>query len=224
MALTSPPPSSAVDPFLSPHARDYGPAAFNRSHVFNSYFYYSLPKPDKTLRIRPLGWVTDNWELSGVVRMLTGAPLTPGYNLISGIATPTGSASEVARMQVADPNSPLAQRFGPPPEPAGQASLATAPWSVAGTAPQLGNLGKNTITGPRTNNWAISLYRRLKFTERITGQFRLETYNTFNHTQFSAINSTAQFDTKAQQVNSGFLLPIASRPPRRVQLAFRLMF
>jgi hypothetical protein len=216
--------SSAVDPFVSPHSHDYGPAAFNRAHVFTSNFFYALPQPGKALSIRPLGWVADNWELSGVVRMLTGAPLTPGYSLVSGITTPTGSASETARMEVIDPTAPLAQRFGPPPEPAGQASLTTAPWSVASTAPELGNLGKDTITGPGTNNWDLSLYRRFRITERFTGQFRLETYNTFNHTQFSGINSTAQFNTKEQQVNTAFLLPNAARPPRRVQIAFRLIF
>ena len=62
--------------------------------------------------------------------MLTGAPITPGYNLVTSIATPTGSASETARMQVIDPNATLAQRFGPPPEPVGQASLANAPWQA----------------------------------------------------------------------------------------------
>ena len=216
--------SSAVDPFVSPHSHDYGPAAFNRAQVFTSNFYYSLPKPGKAFGIRPLGWVTDNWELSGVVRMLTGAPLTPGYSTVIGITTPTGSASETARMEVVNPNAPLAQRFGPPPEPAGQASLANAPWSVASTAPQLGNLGKNTITGPGTNDWDLSVYRRFRFTERLTGQFRVETYNTFNHAQFNGVNSTAQFNTLGQQANAAFLLPNSARPPRRVQLAFRLIF
>jgi len=95
---------------------------------------------------------------------------------------------------------------------------------VASTAPQLGNLGKNTMTGPGTNNWNLSLYRRVRITERLQAQFRLETYNTFNHTQWSSINSAAQFNTKAQQVNTGFLLPDSARPPRFVQLAIRLMF
>ena len=216
--------SSEVDPLVSPHARDYGPADFDRRHVFTSSFYYTLPNPGRVTGIRPLGWVADNWELSGVTRMLTGAPLTPTYSLITGITTPTGSASETARVEVVDPNGPLGQRFGPPPEPAGQASLANAPWSVSSTDPELGNLGKNTITGPGTNNWDLSVYRRLRFTDRLTGQLRLETYNTFNHTQFASVNSGAQFNTKGQQVNTAFLLPDTSRPPRYVQLAFRLMF
>ena len=103
-------------------------------------------------------------------------------------------------------------------------NLANAPWTVASTAPQLGNLGKNTVTGPGTNDWDLSLYRKLRFTERFSGQLRLETYNTFNHTQFNAVNSTLQFNTLGQQINSGFMLPTNNRPPRYVQIAFRLMF
>ena len=216
--------SSAVDPFLDPRLRNYGPAGYDRRQVFTTNFYYILPKPGKAMGLRPLAVVTDNWELSGVGRMLTGAPITPGYSLVTGLTSPTGSPSESATVEVINPTAPLASRFGPPPEPAGQATLANAPWLVAGTAPEFGNLGHNTLTGPGTNNWDLSLYRKLRFTERFMGQLRFETYNTFNHTQFNAINSTMQFNTKGQQINTAFLLPTASRPPRYVQLAFRLIF
>lgn len=216
--------NNAVDPFLDPRMRNYGPASFNRAQVFTLNYFYDLPKPGKATGIKPLQWIADNWQIAGVTRILTGAPLTPGYTLVTGITTPTGSPSEAARAEVINPSAPLAQRFGPPPEPAGQATLANAPWSVASTSPQFGNLGTNTVTGPGTNNWDISLYRKIPLTERFTGQLRFETYNTFNHTQFNAVNSTLQFNTKGQQVNTAFMLPTGARPPRYVQLAFRLMF
>ncbi len=217
--------SSGVDPFLNIHSRNYGPAGFNRANVFTGTFYYNLPKPGRMTGFRPLGWVADNWELSGVTRMLTGAPLTPGYSLITGITSPTGTPTEGARMEVINPTAPLASRFGPAPEPAGQASVANAgPWLSTSTAPQFGNLGQNTMTGPGTNNWDLSLYRTIMIKERARLMLRLETYNTFNHTQFSAINSTAQFNTLAQQVNTAFLLPTTARPARYVQIAMRVTF
>jgi hypothetical protein len=217
--------STAVDPFLDNKSRNYGPANFNRAQVFTANFLYNLPKPGRALGSRPLGWVADNWQLSGVTRILTGAPFTPGYSLVNGINSPTGTPSDSARLQVLDPNAPLAQRFGPPPEPAGQASLTNAPWSVASTAPQFGNLGKNTMTGPGTNNWDLSIYRIVPFREgRASAMLRFETYNTFNHTQFNGISSTAQFNTTGAQVNTGFLLPTGARPPRLVQIAMRVTF
>jgi hypothetical protein len=117
----------------------------------------------------------------------------------------------------------LTTRFGPPPEPL-VAQNTTVPWATTSKDPQLGNLGKNTMYGPGTNNWDLSIYRNLKFTERLNGQLRLESYNTFNHTQFSGYNTSLQFDTKGNQVNAAFDTPNGARPARRVQIAVRLNF
>jgi len=214
--------SSAVDPFLDPRSRNYGRAGFDRNNVFTTNFYYQIPKPGKKYHLRALGWVTDNWELSGVGRFLSGAPITPGYSIQNGITTPTGTPSDGARMQVVNPTAPLAQRFGPPPEPKGQ---TVVPWSSTSTDPQFGNLGKNTMTGPGTSNWDLSLYRTVPIGERVRTMFRLETYNTFNHTQFSGINSSPQFrNSDGAQINTAFLLPTGARPPRYVQVALRVTF
>jgi hypothetical protein len=218
--------SSSVDAFLAPRSRNYGPAGYDRRHVFTANFYWTLPRPGKATGIRPLGWLADDWALSGVVRFMTGGPTTPGYSLVSGIASPTGSGDESARPQVIDPTAPLAQRFGPPPEPAGQANV---PWAIPKgdpqyNLPQFGNLGRDTMYLPGTNNWDLSMYRNLRFTERLRGQFRLESYNTFNHTQFSGLNTTLQFNSAGQMINTAFDTPNAARPPRRVQLAMRVMF
>ena len=128
-------------------------------------------------------------------------------------------------MLVLDPNAPLTNgRFAPPPEPAGQASLTNAPWSVSDPNPQFGNMGKGVMRGPGTNNWDLSLYRTINITEKVKTMLRLETYNTFNHTQFSGINSTAQFNTLMQQVNPQFTLPTSARPARVINIAARLWF
>ncbi len=213
--------SSSVDPFLNIHSRDYGPAGFDRRNVFTSNFYWNLPKPGLATGIKPLGWVADNWALSGVMRMMTGGPVTPSYSLVSGINSPTGSPSDGARVEVINPTAPLPLRFGPPPEPLGQANV---PWTVQSTVPQLGNLGRNTMYLPGTNNWDLSVYRQIKITERVQSQLRLESYNTFNHTQWSSLNTALQFDPTGKQVNAAFDTPSAARPPRRVQIALRVWF
>jgi hypothetical protein len=227
--------SSAVDPFLDPRSRNYGPAGFDRQHVFSSNFFWNMPKPGRAMGIRPLGWVTDGWQLSGVVRMTTGGPVTPGYSLVNGLASPTGSPDDGARPQVINPDAPLGPtitngvvtatttRYGPPPEPSA-AQVTTVPWAIQSNQPQMGNLGKNTFYGPGVNNWDLSLYRTIRFSERVTSQLRLETYNTFNHTQWSSFNTSLQFNSAGTMVNSAFDTPSASRPPRRVQIALRLNF
>lgn len=47
------------------------------------------------------------------------------------------------------------------------------------------NAGRNTFFSPGLNIWNMSLFKNTKITERFSLQFRAETYNTFNHRNFS---------------------------------------
>lgn len=47
------------------------------------------------------------------------------------------------------------------------------------------NVGRNTISTPGLNIWNISLLKSTKIGERFTVQFRAESYDTFNHRNFS---------------------------------------
>jgi hypothetical protein len=212
--------SQTVSAFLDPRSRNYGPAGFDRRQVFSTNFFYMVPKLTNTAP-SAVRFMTNGWELAGVVRINTGAPFTPGYSLLNGINSPTGSASEGARAQVINPDAPYATRFGPPPQPAGQGNV---PWASTSTAPQLGNLGKNTMTDFGTSNVDLSVYRNLKFTEKVTGQLRVEGYNAFNHTQFSGSDRTLRFDPTGTMYNTLFNQPTSARPPRRIQIALRIRF
>src|SRR5262249_47282803 len=145
----------------------------------------------------------------------------PGYSLVNGIASPTGSGDASTRPQVINPEAPLAERFSPPFEPANQAKV---PWAIDSNEPQFGNLGRNTLYGQGTNNWDLSIYKNLKIREKVTSELRLETYNTFNHTQFAGINTNLQFDSTGKMINQQFDQPTSARPPRRVQIALRIRF
>jgi hypothetical protein len=194
---------SAVSPFFSPTDRNYGPLSYDRPHVFSVSYYYRLPEPGRRLGVRLLGLVTDHWEISGVTRFASGAPFTPGVTTTDG-ANLTGTPSESARPDVANPRAEPAKRFGRP---------------VLGS---FGNTGSNVLRGPGMNNWDMSLYRRIPLRkEGQHMQLRLETYNVFNHTQFSSLSSTARFDPQGNQVDPLFLTPTAARTARRVQLALR---
>jgi len=50
--------------------------------------------------------------------------------------------------------------------------------------------------GPRLNNWDISLFRNFQLgsNEARRLQSRFESYNTFNHTLYSGIDTGARFD------------------------------
>src|SRR5260370_1590785 len=139
--------SNALDPFVSPRVRNDSPAGFYRRHVCSASYYRKVPRLPQAMQFRPLHWVADNWEMSGVTRMSTGGPFTPGYSLINSLPSPTGSPSESARVDVVNPDAPAGLRFGPPRQ---------------GPPASIGNLGRNTLTGPGANNWDVSLDPNLR--------------------------------------------------------------
>ncbi|MCL5744964.1 MAG: Plug and carboxypeptidase regulatory-like domain-containing protein [Acidobacteria bacterium] len=196
---------TSVSPFFPPTVRNYGRLSYDRNHVFSMSYYYRLPEPGRIFQSRLLGVVTDNWELSGITRISTGAPFTPGISTVDG-ANLTGTPSEAARPDVANPGAANERdRFGRP---------------APGT---MGNTGSNVLRGPGLNNWDLSVYRRIPLgKEGRYLQLRFETYNTMNHTQFSSVSGTARFDAGGNQVDPLFLTPTAARSARRVQLALRL--
>ena len=80
------------------------------------------------------------------------------------------------------------------------------------------------IRGPGVNNWNTSLFKNFDVKERLHFQFRAEAYNTFNHTQFSTVNTSLTFNASGVNTNAQTGQVTATRNPRVMQLALRLMF
>ena len=59
----------------------------------------------------------------------------------------------------------------------------------------VGNAGRNTYQQPGINNWDMSLFKNFRMTEKFNTQFRWETFNTLNHTQFGNANTNTQSPT-----------------------------
>jgi hypothetical protein len=55
-------------------------------------------------------------------------------------------------------------------------------------------------------------------------QLRLETYNTFNHPQFTTVDTAARLDPEGRQTNARFGEITGSRLPRRMQFALRFTY
>jgi hypothetical protein len=52
----------------------------------------------------------------------------------------------------------------------------------------------------------------------------VETYNALNHTQFTAVDNNARFDSTGKQVNQAFSQYTAAAPSRRLVLALKFYF
>jgi hypothetical protein len=73
----------------------------------------------------------------------------------------------------------------------------------------LANVGRNTVSSPGLNIWNMSLFKTMKFTERASLQFRFQTYDTFNHQNYSlglpTNNGTIDQNTNTNPLNTSYI-------------------
>jgi hypothetical protein len=223
---------NSVNPVLDYRSRDYGPASFDRTHVMTIDYTYSLPSVSKHWNNAFTRVGLDGWELSGVSNFQTGSPIALPYSLTYSAdltGGTTGSSTGTTNNQiigydtrsvlVADPHAaaPAGQWFNT------NAVKAPLPgYSVNG----IGNASKAPIYGPGLNNWDISLFKnfRLGNSETRRLQFRFETYNTFNHTQFTGIDTGARFNQSNVQTNTNYGYFTTSALARRLVLGLKFYF
>jgi Carboxypeptidase regulatory-like domain/TonB dependent receptor len=187
-------------------------SAFDMRHNFVVSYSYRLPESINGLKNR---W-TEGWSISGVTRLSSGLPVTFYNNndtsLIGSI--PNG----INNNGVDTPNrAPGDLKINNDPRN-GQPAFNTALFSV----PTIGDLGtapRRLFSGPGMLNFDAALQKNLRLTEAKSLQFRLESFNTFNHSQFFGSSSV---DGNISSATFGQV--VASMPPRIVQLAVKFSF
>jgi hypothetical protein len=58
------------------------------------------------------------------------------------------------------------------------------------------NSGRNILIGPGFQPWDLSLLKNFRVRETRNLQFRAESFNVFNHTNFTGINTTVRFEQR----------------------------
>ncbi len=210
-----------VNPVLNYRSRNYGPAGFDRTQILILNYAYNLPNVSKYWNNAFTRVGLDGWELAGISNFQTGAPLGLGYSLSysADLTGGTGNGLDSRSVLVADPHAaaPAGQWFNvnavKPPVPA---------YSTNG----IGNASKAPIYGPGINNWDISLFKnfRLGSNEARRMQFRFETYNTFNHTQYKSVDTGARFDQNNNQINTNYGYFTGAELARRLVLGLKFYF
>jgi len=183
---------------------DHGRALFNRTHVALVNFIYDIPvfrHNSNAILKNALG----GWQLSGIVTAQTGLPLNI---VLGGSQGGNGLRNSTNRPNVSGdvtyPKS-ITEWF--------DTSVFSAPAVGA-----WGNLERNSVTGPGQHNWNLSLFKSVLLNEARGSrlEFRAETFNTFNHTQFNAVSSTYS--------NADFGHVTSVFDPRTIQLGMKLYF
>jgi hypothetical protein len=221
---------------------NYGPLSLDRTQGLTVNYVYDIPsaaRPGTFLDNRVARAALSGWEFSGVGSFSVGAPQTPSYTVTGTSALAlnrliTGSEDFAPRVVLTcNPNKSRGNR----------SIFAYIDTSCFGPAAKgsIGNdSGIDSVRGPGLNNWDMSLFRNIQYSEKEQRriQLRFEVYNVFNHTNWTSVNTTAQFNpTTGALVNAasatnpvgfGALTAVraAGQPgsPRIIQLAGKLYF
>lgn len=215
--------STQVSSLINPKVWNYGEAGFDRTHIFRIYATYTLPKASSLLNRKIVRQVFDNWQLSGIYTLQSGAPtgVTYAYSPAQDVV---GTSTDTGRVNVVgNPNSAVQPGYAFNPNafapPGYQACEVPNPsfscW---------GNAGKYVFRGPGINNIDLSVFKTMRFTERVRGQLQIQTYNTLNHTQFTTVNTAATYSAAGAQTNGLFGQYTAAGNPRQMQMVLRVTF
>ncbi len=81
-------PAFGRDPLLPDNYRNWGPSYSPTPFYFTVNSVYEVPNLGKRLNVKPLGWVTDNWVLSGLYQWRSNAMTTvPGISFANTNST-----------------------------------------------------------------------------------------------------------------------------------------
>jgi len=170
----------------------YGPEYFVRPHRFITNFTYQLPGPKDLHSFK--GQALGGWNLSGVVTVQSGHPLTLTYNHFAGKPSVFGSSvfdrpslsGTCSRGQYANPGSAAANIGGT--KTYINKTCFTDPAVFSADDPigvGFGDSGVGILSGPGQQNWDLSILKRFPIREYGTLEFRSEFFNSFNHPQFA---------------------------------------
>lgn len=193
----------------------YALSSFDIRHNFVVSYSYKLPI--ESLARRSNHW-TEGWELSGIIRLSTGLPITlasQGDNSLLG-AEPNG----INNFSVDEPD------FTPGPlnlnrNPRNRKEYFNTSLFKANALGTPGTAKRRFFPGPGIDNYDMALLKSLRLTESKSLQLRIEGFNIFNHAQFFGAQSV---DGNISDLLTTFGQVVSADPPRLVQLGVKLLF
>jgi hypothetical protein len=251
--------SSRVNPRRAQDGFDFaaerGLSALNIPHKFALSFLYDIPNVHTDKGFVKI--LAHGWEWGGTYLAESGQPVTPlsgvdsnangdsaGDRTVinsSGVGLTGSTVSPVCN----DGAGGATRVIGPASLPcAGDANIVgyvaddpTARFIQAGVGTK-SNSGRNTVSTPGLNVWNMALLKTTRITERFSLQFRAETYNTFNHRNFSiglpTNNGTIDQVTNPNPLSSAYIFVTSGNlflnnhqfngGSRTMQLGLRLQF
>jgi hypothetical protein len=188
---------------------DWGPASYNRNHVFVASYVYPLP-----FWLHGSNWVQKalgGWQVSGVTTIQTGLP----FNVVTSSDTAGIGFSNAASTSYGGQRPNLVGNALSGPGAARTQYLNPLAFAVP-AAGNFGNLGAFAIYQPLYANWDVSTQKAFPIGERVSASLRAELYNFPNHFSYTTISPTFGAANFGQAT--------AATDPRTLQLALKLSF
>ena len=195
--------------FLNNHdpERDYGLSDFDVDHRLVGSFVYNLPfgKGEKyaTDASGVKNALVGGWQVNGIYTLQRGFPITITAADLGGLNDTFGTNRADL---VGDPDNgdrSVTQWFN-------TSAYAQPPQGALGSA------GRNTERGPGINNLDLAVFKNFDLPRGTRLQFRLESFNAFNHTQFAGVSTSI--------ASTNFGVVTSARPARINQLGLKLIF
>jgi hypothetical protein len=204
----------AQNPFDLP--ADRGLSSFNQTHKFTGNWIYDLPFGENHRFAQKGAWahILSNWQWSGDFTIASGLYFTPGIlggsvDIARGV---TGSqrANVIPGQVISLPNPTALEWFN------------TAAYCVPGTTcvnptgSTFGDAGRNTIEGPGSIIFDMSINRSIPIKESRNLDLRFTANNVFNHVNYASINTVVNSQTFGEVTSVGNM--------RRVTVQARFRF
>lgn len=184
---------------------NYGPATFDRRHIFVATYDYNIP----FLRtMKGIGGVfLSGWEVSGITRFQTGPYLTPTASTAIGTRR-----ADYLGGSVLLPNKGPDGWINP-------AAFAPAPIGREGSA------GVGIIQAPSLQTWDFSMRKQFRLTERFNLRFQADLFNAFNRANFRSPDvGFGSLSATGGPSNGAFGKISTAGPARNIQFGLKLSF
>lgn len=193
-------------------SKDRALSDLDRRHILVMNYIYELP----FFRSHPNAFARQTlggWQISGITMFQTGLPNTATFpGDIAGVGL-----GNIRADLVGDPNSgpkTIDEWFNK----SAFAAPITTPVDPSDPL-TFGSSGRNVIRRPGRNNWNLSLFKVISLASLTEGaqlQFRFETFNSLNHTQFN------NYDANFASGNFGKIT--STYDARRIQFGLKFSF
>ena len=192
-------------PNASVLSKNYGPASYDRTHMFQLGFVAELPVGKGA---GPLNAVVKGWSVNGILSYVTGTPFTVTS---SGASLNAPGNNQTADL-VGSPNK--LGGIGP-----GNPYFDPKAWAPV-TEVRFGNTGRNSVRGPGWGNLDLSLFRKFPIS-KVNLEARIEAFNVTNTPHFGGPNHNPTNDVGS----AGFMtITGANADERQIRLGVRLEF